>query len=677
MVNSFNKSIIKNSLYKRGFLLAHADSNVPNFIMDNWIKIILDNNFILYYNENNKCYFEHNNEGWICICGSYCMDVVACHMDMGIITKNLSCRLEKSENKFLDYLDLLNGRFVCIYSYHNHIYILNDATAARSVFYSTRDNIVASHYNLVNDVCHSDAEPFFQIYENVVNHKILEHKSYPWVMPGNLTPYKDIKLLEPNHKLDLSDMSVKRFWPRADMEHLNIDEACDEIAMLLKNSAETLVNNYRVFESLTSGFDSRITLAATKDVTKKITYFTYHDAVLKEGNYESLDRQINFRFAKNLCSKEGLNFKEIIFRDDDGDRDLDKIYKLNHYHIHIPQLISYYSKMFTCNSIHLRSNLIEIVRENHMRINSLESDDDYEAVAFFMNWRKQDEGYDKVIDIYKKYSKSLELDKVFNYSKSIILYWEHRVASWLSAAVLSISDFACDTFQLFNCRRILQLGISLPTYYKNRSIIYDLLLKKLWPDLLNYGLPNNDTPLFELVDKNQFSSSNLDNFVRLKCGNLYDASRMPHWLCERRVNGMSFGFTDNDLKKGDFCEVTYLTKCRKNISYCYQLILKTFWFHSLVPNCVNYEIIINDKVIYSLSTSDFFSANQIMYCFKSVEDQEVDVKIRLVAVKDICTLSYEGTLDIILFDPKQDFANSYNVEPVIVDTYGALKGISG
>ncbi len=676
MITNFFRQNIRNNLYKRGFMFLKKNIRVPDFIIDKWFRVDLDSDYVIYFEAGNKCCVHQFNGGWICLCGSYCMDVLAEHMEFGLIVKNLAQQLEKDRNKFYDYLDYLNGRFVCIYSFDEEIYVLNDATAARSVYYSKNNKIVASHYNLINMVQKCIDEPFFEKYVKVINKKRSEHKSYPWVLPGDMTPYADVKFLPPNHEFNINSLSTSRFWPRANMEYTNIADVSDEISKLIKSEAETLVRNYKVYESLTAGCDSRISLAAVKNVSKDIIFYTYHDSILKNRSYESLDRELNYNFAKKLCEIEGLNFKEIIFSDGDIDNSLLTIFEQNHYHVHLPQLLPYYFNLFTQNSMHLRSNLIEIVRENHTLLNDITNKNDFRTFTNFMNWSRNDEFYTEAVDEYENYYHSSQLDNVFDYSSSVLLYWEHRVANWLSGAVLSITDFVTDTFQLFNCRRILQLGISMPTYLKNRSIIYDEILKRLWPELLDYSLPNEWSTLNSLIDKNRLSSFNYRENYIINRGNLFNKNRVPHILSESRMDGISFGFSSNKLDKGDFCEVEYTTNIVADSSYCYQIIVKSFWFRGITSRGIRYEILIDNNVIYSLPMSDFFAANQILCCFKASETKKLNVKIRIVATIDIKSPSYCGILDILLFDPKQDFSNEFAMVPVILDTYTKLKECS-
>ena len=64
-----------------------------------------------------------------------------------------------------------------------------------------------------------------------------------------------------------------------------------------------------------------------------------------------------------------------------------------------------------------------------------------------------------------------------------------------------------------------------------------------------------------------------------------------------------------------------------------------------------------------------------MYCFKAIEDKKLNIKVRLLAKKDISSQLYCGILDIIILDLRQDFAHEYAEQAKIIDTYSGLQAI--
>ena len=329
-MDNYKEMLIDKNLYKRGFLLLKRQEKLPSIVSE-WEQIELPTDLLLAYEAGNQCFFGSFSGGWLCLCGSYCMDVAAGHMSFRSVGEKMLRSLQQSQELFFDYLDVLNGRFVCIYSFGDSVFVLNDATGSRSVFYSTEKPALASHYNLLHEAIGGEEDPFYQKFSTLVIQKQKEHKIQPWVLPGDMTPYKNVRILVPNHLLELSQMKMQRFWPRKNMRALDVDEACNYIALSIKKEAELLCRHYKVFESLTAGTDSRITLAAVKNVAKDITFFTYHNVATKVAGYELCDREQNFKFASDLCRKEGLSFVEIQFEENEISPLLRAIYKKNHY----------------------------------------------------------------------------------------------------------------------------------------------------------------------------------------------------------------------------------------------------------------------------------------------------------------------------------------------------------
>ncbi len=252
-MKSTTEKFWENGLYKRGFALANDKSVFYGKLPKHWKTTNLPDRRCIAYDPENTLVCAERKNVWVCLCGSYCMDTTAGHMNMQLIVDNLMKALLVSDESFYDYLDELNGRFVCIYSKKGIVSILNDATASRSVYYAVGQEVVASHYNLVHDLVPTEEDPFWKKYCEWVDDKKKEHKAWPWVMPGDRTPWANIKILPPNHKIILPTMQSVRFYPRRPMPETDIGMATSQIANILAKEAETLTQYFSVYQSLTAG----------------------------------------------------------------------------------------------------------------------------------------------------------------------------------------------------------------------------------------------------------------------------------------------------------------------------------------------------------------------------------------------------------------------------------------
>ena len=668
---------LEKAKYRYGFVLVNDLKLIENISVKGWKTENLPNQFHIVFDPDIKFYCIKVKSSWVALCGTYCMDVVACHMDMAIITDNLAKKLAVSEELFFEYLDDLNGRFACIYFSDGKLYVLNDAVAERSVYYSKTDVIVASHYNLIHEIVQTEEDSFWPKYCKWVETKKQQHKGWPWVMPGDRTPWENISILTPNHKLDVTNLKIERYYPRQNIPETDVESATSQIAEIIKNEAETLSRYYNIYQSLTAGSDTRISLAATKNIKDSIVYFTYHDKKLIHGSYESEDREANFHIAKKICDKENLKFKEIVIPSEPISNELKEVLSVNHYHKHIPQLLKPYSNMFTNNSIHLRSNLIEIIRGNeHTPLNKITAGVDIGAYFASINSYAEDYcDFKEVADIFNQYYCDNQFDNIYNYSLSQLFFWEYRLGVWLSGAVLAETDLVVDTFQLFNCRKILNIGLGMPAFYRNRSIIYDKILLKLWPELINYGLPNSSNTLYDYINKSEIKNGQIqfDKKIKTVSGNIDSSSTQPKFIFEPYQQGVTFGFSSNSINKGDFCGFVVEHKVEKDKNYFYQTQIKTSWMQGDTGGFC-YELLINGNLVYKLSVNACYYINHIRYSFKAESDRINRVEIRVRAEKKVNDTVYNSTIDVRGLELKKEFGNrEYNYQGFITDTYHTVE----
>ena len=108
-----------------------------------------------------------------------------------------------------------------------------------------------------NDVVH-----FIDSYE------FRRNEEYWW--PGDSSPYKEVNHFLPNHYLNLETGLVKRYWPTGDLYELSLNEAKEQISVTLKSLLRSALNRFDLTLSITECWDSRVILAACKEISHKI-----------------------------------------------------------------------------------------------------------------------------------------------------------------------------------------------------------------------------------------------------------------------------------------------------------------------------------------------------------------------------------------------------------------------
>lgn len=128
---------------------------------------------------------------------------------------------------------------------------------------------------------------------------------YGWYLPGDLTPYREIKRLMPNTQVRVGEeIGINRFYPRkpyAEAKDKEYDGRVAEICKIMNNTMRLIADKWdRPAVSLTGGTDSKTTLACAKDIQHKFSYFSYN----------SLPRERDDALAaQSICAALGLEHR--------------------------------------------------------------------------------------------------------------------------------------------------------------------------------------------------------------------------------------------------------------------------------------------------------------------------------------------------------------------------------
>ena len=103
-----------------------------------------------------------------------------------------------------------------------------------------------------------------------------------WV--GTRTGYKNCFHLLPNHYLDVSRSEQIRFYPLNSLPRKETNEIIETASLILQRIMNAINNRYKVTFALTAGWDSRVLLAASKDVSPKMEYYVDKKGILPEDH---------------------------------------------------------------------------------------------------------------------------------------------------------------------------------------------------------------------------------------------------------------------------------------------------------------------------------------------------------------------------------------------------------
>lgn len=457
-------------MFERGFLVTTSG----NVGMEEWEKIKLTG--LNAWAHPLLDYHKHKKDNVTLVVFGKIIDPFNNNGDVNEITESLAKKFAYSEDQFFEYLDELSGRFVIVLESENKTYILQDAAGNKSLFYNSQFNLFSSHSELIAQLSNQDwHEDSKECISDSMFHKRGSH------FPGRMTTYKNVLKSIPNTLIDVRAGAVRRFFPREPLAQNIINhDIIDEISNVLRTQIKLLRENHSLAQSLTAGLDSRVTLAASKEFSDEIYYYTI-------SAWEEHEKEI--QVVQKLCDVLGIKHEVLREKRRNNPGFYEDYLKSNSYMSSKErgQLVKILLEHYPKDYLHLKSSLSEIGRafyyEHRTFLPSMPGAEDL-AKLYGYNSRSH-----FVVHAFRDLIEKTAFDKesIFNYNPYDLHYWEYRMGSWQSQGLMEC-DVAQDSIILFNNRRLLKLMLSVPFADRRKSALHYALIKNMWPEALSIDI---------------------------------------------------------------------------------------------------------------------------------------------------------------------------------------------
>jgi hypothetical protein len=168
----------------------------------------------------------------------------------------------------------LGGRWALAVHDGERTILINDASGLRQVYYTTGgpagEVVCASRPGLIAEFLGLSRDPAAVAY---IRSRGLDDGEVYW-LPGDTSIYAGVRVLLPNHLLDLGSGQATRFWPSADLLPVPRDEARAETVRLMQGQMDSARRRWPLAIAMTAGWDSRLTLALCRDAAPDLYAFT-------------------------------------------------------------------------------------------------------------------------------------------------------------------------------------------------------------------------------------------------------------------------------------------------------------------------------------------------------------------------------------------------------------------
>lgn len=239
------------------------------------------------------CFLEKRGNDGLCLLGHAYHPASGETSEQKILNK--LCDFAPGSPAFYDYVNELTGVFLLLAYSSRELSFLCDAVGLMSVFYteSAEAFYISSHVNLIGDLTGFREDPIVT--------RLKKGRTFHYFgnqLPGNLTKFREVKRLNPNHygRVDSTVEQIRFYYPHT--LPLSQAEIVRRLRLLLEQTMAVIAEKWeRPAISLTGGCDSKTTLAAAHKLYDRFRYFSYDSQPNETPDAKS---------AAAICSRIGV-----------------------------------------------------------------------------------------------------------------------------------------------------------------------------------------------------------------------------------------------------------------------------------------------------------------------------------------------------------------------------------
>ncbi len=387
-----------------------------------------------------------------------------------------SVKAEMDGGELHGLFDQYGGRWVALVLQGEACHAVMDASGSRQAFYREGDGGVelASQVGLFRRFGSVEVREDFLALER--SSIYAAEDQYWWA--GWNSPYVGVKRLGPNHVLDMSGGEVKRVGPFGEVPHRELDDAVEEVVCVLKGTLDAMSRRHKLVLPLTGGMDSRVALAACRDISDKVSAYTLISDVTPRWHSDVV-------IARRLARCAGMSYStvECPWRVNES---FSRGYHENCDYAH-EQWARWAEGMLgglADDAVAIRATVSEIgstyysderghagmeaTAENVAEMAHL-GDPEF-TLRGFGEWLEDLEGVEGV-DMFEMF------------------YWEQRVGSWATMNYTEW-DYVQEVFSPFSHRGMMlaMLGVAREYRVMPDYVLHNSLLEAMWPELRKYPI---------------------------------------------------------------------------------------------------------------------------------------------------------------------------------------------
>ena len=393
----------------------------------------------------------------------------------------------KNIKDVVEYEKSLGGKYILLFKNGEQYYIQGDATCSIPIFYNTEDEFVcSSNYSYIVNLKGYNEDSELNL--------IRKDGDISQAMPYDITQYKQIKQLIPNHYLNVNEQSAVRFVNSIEKQKvISIEKATEIVSPMIENLLNFYRNKFKVYCPITSGRDSRVVLAfLLKSKESFICYTIKHP----EHNENTQDITVPLE----LCKKANVEHKMIedVIVSDDLKSEFDSLLGSEKYSLRTLRIAQTINESFGDGAI-INGDIIGQVGKCslHRDIPSIFATPSYFRCKLHNYSKGAKKQLGKWIKEIKAYGEKTNLFDLFSI--------ENRMGRWAGQENLIYNTLGQVYLNIFNCRSIIYTWTAVKRKERKHSKLHIALIKKSYEALLDIPFETDESIVFRISKATGFT----------------------------------------------------------------------------------------------------------------------------------------------------------------------------
>lgn len=476
-------------LFRRGYLLTsqrleHIDQ-YPFYNIWSEVKV---GELYLYVHNQQTFYIQSKSSRIVIIIG-HAYNPFDMKYNENDLCLDLLDAYQKGINEYFEKISEFTGLHVIFMIDNDRIIGCQDACSLTGCYFSKKNNniYISEHPQLIADLLELKIDSMVK--------KLVESKCYNIGnrhLPGNKTPYKEIKRLGANTYVEYNkEFHIKRFYPTGPHPEYETEkdkkDNIEEIADLIHKGIELCAKKWnRCAISLSGGVDSKTTLACANGLYDKFSYFSFfskeqelvdakaarqicNNLGLKHTIYqipENNNEIKDFQFIKKILQHNTSYFKNLA---DNEVRKYIYLHDLDAFDVELKSWASEVARVFLERKYQIK--MPKVLTERHCSIFQTR----YFGHPSLLIWSDKE---------YYRFLREIGLEKpLFNYEHADLFYWEVRMGAW-GVSVTSSQQLYHRVTMPMNNRKILEKFLCMPHEDRKQDKVHKAIMYYENPEIV-------------------------------------------------------------------------------------------------------------------------------------------------------------------------------------------------